>query len=246
MPFEMLPVLDAMRALYEQPRGRNRFQQYLKLLEGETATGLRVPVMHFNPMAKEGLVEKLRELQQLDAEAVVAAAVQELNLMPAGRGEEPLFRVALNLADDLHGGWTNRYTTDYANTFVLSALLKRGFCTPVCWASESYNPELIRLRTLAQGWRTRYQLWHAQPCAVAEHVAQESFVAAQLPAQLPPPEPVRRELLARYQAVQHATDQPTLLTFFYGDEAARELGYREWGDWPAQAGFRVARLLAAR
>jgi hypothetical protein len=68
MPFEVMPVLGLMLELYEKPRDRFRFQAYLELLNGNTKADLAVPVMHYNPMAKEALVDKLRELQALGAD----------------------------------------------------------------------------------------------------------------------------------------------------------------------------------
>ncbi|MDO7847736.1 hypothetical protein Q5H92_15305 [Hymenobacter sp. M29] len=245
MSFEVMPVLDAMLALYDQPRDQARFQRYLQLLGGGNQADLVVPVMHFNPMAKEPLVTRLRELQQLGAEDIAAEALQEAGLWRGTVPAEPHFRVALNLADDVAGGWTNRYTTDFASKFELKALVKRGFCTPVFWASEEYSPALVRQRVLAQVWRTRYYASHVPPRTVAEHLAQEVFVAQRV---LKSPGLVETDfegILARYEAVKAAIDMPTLLTFFYGDAATRQLGHAEWEHWPVESGFELARLLAA-
>ncbi|MBD2767832.1 hypothetical protein IC235_07990 [Hymenobacter sp. BT664] len=242
MPFEVLPVLDAMLELYEKPRDQARFQAYLQLLGGGTKADLAVPVLHFNPMAKEPFVAKLRDLVQLKAEGIAAQTLRQLNLARSVGSDEPLYRVALNLADDLQGGWTNRYTTDYANKFNIGPLLKRGFCTPLFWAGEDYTPALVQQRVLAQAWRTRYRAQHPQPRTVAEHLAQERFVTEQISERIDLEQPVDDELWMRYQVVQHATDTPTLLTFFYGDAAAQQLGYQTWGNWPAEAGFRLAQI----
>ncbi|HEX8327410.1 MAG TPA: hypothetical protein VF629_07705 [Hymenobacter sp.] len=245
MPFEVLPVLEAMSALYEKPRDRARFDAYLALLNGNTQADLAVPVMHYNPMAKQPLVAKLHELMSLGAEAIAAETLQKLNAAGAA-ADEPIFQVALNLADDLQGGWTNRYTTDYANKFQLRPLLQRRFCTPVFWASEAYTADLVRRRTLAQAWRTRYQARHPRLKTVAEHLAQEQFVTEQLGLAEPMPASDMRNMLARYDLVRDATDSATLLTFLYGDEAAAQLGHPAWGAWPRGGGFRLARALAAQ
>jgi hypothetical protein len=242
MSFEVRPVLEAMLALYQKPRDRARFDAYLHLLNGGTKADLAVPVMHFNPMAKDALVARLRELLEIDAEKIAAEALQQLNAETEAPPDEPRFQVVLNLADDLHGGWTNRYTTDFANTFDLGALLKRGFCTPILWASEAYTPALIRQRTQAQAWRTRYCAQHARPHTVAEYLAQEHFVARHVPEEVSVAPEARCALRARYVTVQHATDVATLLTFFYGDVAAEQLGHPVWGNWPANAGFLLAQF----
>ncbi|NML64864.1 hypothetical protein HHL22_06560 [Hymenobacter sp. RP-2-7] len=238
MPFVLLPVLAAMRQVYTLPRTPARFQAYLRLLHGATRTDLLVPVQHFNPLAKEALVARLDELLALAAEPVVAEALGPLNAgAPAG---EPLVQVALNLADDAHGGWTNRYTTDFANKFALGAPLERGFCTPLMWSSEAFSPALIEHRTQAQAWRCRYRLAHPAPRTLAEHVAQEVYVARQL---APPAAAAEPATLGAYERHQAATDQATLLAFFYGDEAARQLGLRPLGGLGPGAGFRLAQAL---
>jgi len=243
MPFAVLPVVEAMLDVYALPRDQARFNAYLRLLQGSSKADLQVPVLHYNPMAKEPLVEKLRELQQLGAEGIAAAALQKL-AAAEGLRNEPEYQVALNLADDVHGGWTNRYTTDFANTFDLGALVKRHCCTPLFWASESYTPELVTQRTLAQVWRTRYRAQHSLPRTLAEHVAQERFVARRVPTAPPMLPEAMAAALATFEAMQRATDQPTLMTFFYGDPAAEQLGYYTWGQWPAFAGFRLTQALA--
>lgn len=239
MPFALLPVLAAMRAVYAQPPPAARFQAYLRLLHGPTQADLAMPVQHFNPMAKAALVARIEELLALQAEQVVAEALPALNeLAPAG---EPALQVALNLADDAHGNWTNHYTTDFANKFDLRATLKRRFCTPLVWSSEVFSTELIRHRTRAQAWRCRYQLAHPAPTTLAEQVAQETYVARQLGAPATaPPEPAAR---AAYEQHRAATDAATLLAFFYGDEAARQLGHRPLGGLGPGAGFALARAL---
>jgi hypothetical protein len=243
MPFAMLPVLAAMQKLYALPRTPVRFQAYLRLLQGNTTADLAVPVQHFNPMAKEALVARLAELQALGAEALAAAVLPGLNATaPPG---EPLVQVALNLADDAHGGWTNRYTTDFANKFDLGAPLKRGFCTPILWASEAFSAALVRRRTMAQAWRCRYRLAHPRPHTLAEYLAQEVEVARQLgPLALPAPAGLQAAQAA-YAAHAAATDMPTLLAFFYGDEAARQLGHPPLGGLGPGAGYALALALAA-
>lgn len=240
MPFALLPVLAAMHAVYQEPPLTVRFQAYLRLLQGGTPADLAVPVQHFNPMAKAALITCLEELLTTRAEQVVANTLPSLNA--SASIDEPLLHVALNLADDAHGGWTNRYTTDFANKFQLRATLKRGFCTPIVWSSEVVTPDLLVRRTQAQAWRSRYHLLHPAPRTLAEHVAQETYVARQLgtPPMVPTP-----TALAAYQLHHSAIDTATLLAFFYGDEVARQLGYQPLGNLAHGAGFELARALAS-
>lgn len=239
MPFALLPVLAAMHAVYQEPPPTARFQAYLRLLQGGTPADLAVPVQHFNPMAKAALITRLEELLTTGAEQVVATTLPLLNAFATI--DEPLLHVALNLADDVHGGWTSRYTTDFANKFQLGATLKRGFCTPIVWSSELVTPDLLVRRTQAQAWRSRYHLLHPAPSTLAEHVAQETYVARQsgTPRIVSPP-----DALAAYQQYHSATDTATLLAFFYGDEAAQQLGHQPLGSLAYGAGFKLARALA--
>lgn len=244
MPFTLLPVLASMQKLYALPRTPARFQAYLRLLQGNTKADLAVPVQHFNPMAKEALVARLAELQRLGAEDLAATVLP--GLQATASPGEPLIQVALNLADDAHGGWTNRATTDFANKFALGAALKRGFCTPILWASEEFSPTLIRRRTLAQAWRCRYRLAQPTPRTLAEYLAQEVYVARQLGPLAAPAPASLPATLAAYEAHAAATDTPTLLAFFYGDEAARQLGHPPLGGLAPGAGFALARAWAAQ
>ena len=79
MPFVLLPVIDKMIALYQQPRNLERFQQYLKILQGDTRGDIDLPIGPFNPMAGEHALEKLRSLRQCDAEQMITELSECVN-----------------------------------------------------------------------------------------------------------------------------------------------------------------------
>ncbi|MES1224247.1 MAG: hypothetical protein ABUT20_52620, partial [Bacteroidota bacterium] len=146
MIFKVLPVIDIMLSLYEKPRTAERFQEYLKTLQGDTKGDLIVPIGGFNPMAKEHAVSKLQELKSLNAEEIMSETLAQVN-QKTSLHKAVDFKVALNLADDLKGGWTNHFTTDFDSKFKTDALVRRNFCVPVFWTSEDFDQQKIIQRT---------------------------------------------------------------------------------------------------
>lgn len=112
MTFELLPVIDMMLELYASPRDISRFKEYLSLLQGDTRGNLALPLGGFNPMGKEHVVAKLQELKALNAESVIQQTLSTLNTQLAAIHKDRKIKVALNLSDDIAGGWTNRYTSE--------------------------------------------------------------------------------------------------------------------------------------
>ncbi len=78
---------------------------------GNTKDDMTLPIGGFNPMAKEHVLDKILELKQMDAEGIIQDALDHLNENLNEDKRE--FKVVLNLSDDLKGGWTNRYVSDY-------------------------------------------------------------------------------------------------------------------------------------
>lgn len=243
MPFELLPVIGLMKTFYEQPRDLNRFKEYLNLLQGDTKGDLKLPIGGFNPMAKEHAIQKLIELEAMGAEDVMAQALSEINV------EEPSFqssfKVSLTLADDLKGGWTNRFTTDYSSKFSIQALARRGFCTPMFWTGESYTPEKIRRRTREYCYRTIFQQEHPKVATLEDHIQQEKWVARKSGTANALQQDEFQMLDAFYQDHKHSDNNVVVFNFFYGDEAAAELGYQQMSIPKRFAGYHFAKHLAA-
>src|SRR5215831_13956242 len=107
MNIEYQPLLKIQRDLYRIPRGMERFREYLRTMIDPKTQDLKLPLVAMNPMGKEHVAEMLDRLLTLDADgvaaAVVAEALPQITRLP---GE---FKASLVLADDLKGGWTNRY-----------------------------------------------------------------------------------------------------------------------------------------
>lgn len=225
------------------PRGRERFENYLYRLQQGDKNDLRLPIMGYNPMAKEHVPQKIEALLAMDAESIMAEVLVSVNeKCPPSKGPE--IKVVLNLADDLHGGWTNRHTTDFDSKFKHAPLVRRHFCTPYCWTGETHSPQLIRERTEAYALRTWHHLEHPKIKTLADHLRQEVFVQSTTShrSSLPSTEGLA-EIELFYQRHQDSDLYPLIFNFFYGDEASRSLGYSTYGIGPF-TGFDFARYLA--
>lgn len=227
-----------MLELYQKPRDFDRFQDYLKLLQGNTKGDLVLPVGDFNPMAKEHVLQKLTELKELEIESIIQNAIDELNVLFKNDKNTTVFKVAFNLSDDFGGGWTNRFTADFDSKFKINALMERGFCVPLFWTSELFTPNLIMQRVLEYAFRYYYWLVHPQPNTLKEHIEQEIFVAKRTAAI--PPSVNSPELESFYFKNEQTDNYNIIFNFLYGDIASQSLAFPTYGveeDW---AGFKFA------
>ena len=129
MSFELLPIIDRMLDFYQKPRDAAIFQLYLNMLlprdsygKGDTKGDLVLPIGGYNPMGKEHVSEQLTALKALDTEGVMQNVISQVN--KKDDKTQPHFKIALCLSDDLKGGWTNRFTTDYDSKFKLKIHIK--------------------------------------------------------------------------------------------------------------------------
>jgi hypothetical protein len=232
MKFICVPVIDRMLNLYSIPIGMERFNAYIALLEGEKKGDMSLPIVNYNPMAKPHVSAKLQELKTLGAEKIISDTLLKLS-----DDKEPVINVVLNLADDLMGGWTNRYTTDYDSRFRIQAFVKRNFCAPLFWSSENYSEELIAERTIESCRRMLYRREHEQPVTLEEHIRQENFVLKNLSCKkIAEPQTLQQF----YEAHKTSENFITIFNFLYGDEAAEKMGYAPAGIKQAFAGFYFA------
>lgn len=244
MKFILIPILSTIEELYQQPISRERFKTYLQKLQGDTKADMQLPIAGFNPMAKEHVLDKLKTLQSLNAEQIMQQALEEINdnFTEAAVTE---IKVLLNLADDLKGAWTNFYTTDFDNKFKMNGLVRRGFCTPYFWSSESYSEALIRSRTLSAAYRTIYWLQNGKPETLEDHVNQEVFVCRNMGEDAEYPA-IKEEALTLFYQEHHQSEEYNLIfNFFYGDAAAISLTYPTYGIEKSN-GFEYARHVAIR
>ncbi len=237
MTFELLPIIDTMIEFYEKPRTFERFQEYIKTLQGDTKGDLSIPISGFNPMAKEHLLDRLKELKNLGAEQIIEEALNDLNGNIFSKSFNRNFKVAINLSDDLKGGWTNRFTSDYDSKFNINGLFSRNFCTPIFWSSENFTKDIIRERTLEYIFRTIYWLTKPKPTTLKEHLEQENFVANQTKNKGKFQETDFKALDKFYNDNESTDNYHIIFNFFYGDRASESLAFPTYGIVENVTGF---------
>jgi hypothetical protein len=242
MTFQLLPILDTMLDFYQKPLNPARFQAYLQLLQGDTKGDLVLPIGGFNPMAKSHIVLKIKELQAIQAEKIIVETLASVNQKWQQKGKKQTFQVALNIADDLHGGWTNRFTTDYDAKFKINALVNRNFCTPFFWSSENYDENLICERTLEAVFNTIYWLENPKSLTLKNHIDQLAFVSQNIDNQTITSTIDFEKLNDFYQKNLDSDDYHLIFNFLYGDAASQQLAFPSYGIEQAMSGFLFAKL----
>lgn len=241
MPFQLLPVIDRMIELYEEPPGFDRFHKYIAIINGNSKSDMEMPVGGYNPMAKSHVLHRLKELKAMQAEDIIAEVCAEVNMVTNIRD---IFKVSLTLADDLMGGWTEHCSTDYSSRFKLNAMVKRHFCCVYLYTSEEISEDTIQRQTKACLYRTLYWMEHPKPQTLEQHIGQESAFAKAVPNE----EPLSTEAFDTckriYERYKGSSDYPVILSFLYGDKAAKALGYIPLGIPEDNAGYRFAQMLA--
>lgn len=251
MNIEYVSVLQIHRDLQELPRNSDRFHKYLEVIgcDNGEASILRLPsLLIANPMGKEHVTSHLDELIAMGADATAAQAVQEAAKSLA---DEPgQFKLALVLADDLLGGWTNRYADEYtlrfpspvtsAGTGELPSWLIDFWLTALLWTSEKPSLQRVREAVLMPIYRMVYFQRHGFPSTLNEMLIQEGTVMAQAGCT----EPIMDEEEIEYTREVIAphldsTDKRTIMECLFGDAAGKTLGFtpQGLGHW---AGLAVA------
>jgi len=229
MTFEFLSTIDLMIDLYEKPRSFERFQEYINTLQGDKKGDLSIPISGFNPMAKVHLIDKLKQLKKLDAEQIIKDLLSDLNENNSANSLNRKFKVAINVSDDLKGGWTNHFTSDYDSKFKISGLFNKNFCVPVFWSSEEFTKDKIREKTLEYIFRTIYWINSPKPKTLKEHLEQEIFVASQAKS-TGDFEKIGFDSLSKFYRENHNTNNyHVIFNFFYGDKASASLEFPTYG-----------------
>jgi hypothetical protein len=157
-----------------------------------------------------------------------------------GSSDPPAFKVGLVVSDDLKGGWTNRYASEFNHRIEGGAITRRGFITAILWTSEPASAQAVREAVLMAIYRAHYLHTHAAAKTLGEMLAQEGYAAAMAGCTTPALDAddleYTRTVIAPYL---QATDRATVIACLFGDEAADALGYRRLG-LTARAGFALA------
>lgn len=235
---EHVPLLQVARNLHDIPRGMARFQEYLRLIVGEATDDIEiVPLVGMNPMGREHVAARLDEWLALSGDEAAAEMLHE------AAGElahlTARFRHGLVVADDVMGGWTNRYTSDMGARFYAPSALKRGWLTTILWVSEPATLTHLRQAVRATLYRALSIQRHGPAQSLRQMMSQEGNVAHFAGATLRlDAEDIAysREVLQPYRSSTHHGE---CMAALYGDTAAHEVGYTPLGLSPF-AGLEVA------
>lgn len=223
MKLEWVPLLEVQRELQRLPRGMERFREYLRVMLNEDGDDLRLPpLVAMNPVGREHVTAVVDALLALDAEAVARDALaQAMGRVADVRGE---YRLGFAVADDVMGGWTNRYASEFALLAANQATLKRGWLAVVLWASEPLTARTVRESVLTVVYRTAYLHRHGRARTLREMMAQEgealSLACCTEPSLDADDLEYTREVIAPFLA---AADMRTAIECLYGDAAGRTL-----------------------
>ena len=229
MNIEFVPLLQIQRDLYSLPKGPGRFRAYLKTMVNSDGTDVRLPpLVAMNPMGKDHVPALLDSLLTMEAEAAAVHATEEAVSHLVGVAGD--FKLGLVVADDLMGGWTNRYFSEFLHRFEGPSAYKRGWISAWIWSSEGPALQAVREEVMAVIFRAAYVLEHGAALTLADMLAQEGHVMAmagcsELSLDAPDLDYTREVL----QPNLEATDLPTLIPCLFGDPAAHALGYPPQG-----------------
>lgn len=245
MKFQIRPILSEIKDLYSKPISTERFKEYISKLQGDTKGDLALPISGFNPMAKNHILTKIDELERIGAEEIMKETIEEFNLT-LNKSIGQVYLVALNIADDLKGGWTNYYSTDFDSKFKLSAFVNRKFCVPYFWTSESYSSEIVKKRTIEYLNRTLFRQNNPQPKTLEDHIEQEVFVAKTDHENYKNYNEESVSSVEKYYLEHKNTEEyDRIFNFFYGDEGSENLGYKKYGI-TALKGYDYAKLISRK
>ncbi len=149
-------------------------------------------------------------------------------------------RVALVVADDAGGGWTDRFLSDEQVRFQGRALRTRGWAVCVLWTGDpphAHAPERIEAATAEAAYRLAYQRRHGEPRLLRDRVLQEGLAARFGGTPEHRLDPAALSRTAEVMGTHLDSDRlATCFACLYGDDAARRAGYDPLGLLP-WAGF---------
>jgi hypothetical protein len=241
MRLDYIPLLQLQRDLHAIPRGYGRFKHYLRTIFADDELGMRVPLLVMNPMGKEHVTALLDGLLALDADGIGARAAADASVALADVPGE--FKVALVIADDLKGRWTNRFAQEFEYRIgmgrhgghtgaapMLPKWLKHFWLFGVLWSSEPPSERAAREAILCSAHRAAYVHSHGPARTLRDMIAQEGQVMAAAGCTTPTLDDddiaYTREVLVPFL---DADDMRTAIECLFGDAAGRTLGFTPRG-----------------
>ena len=229
MKLTFVPLLQVQRDLYAMPRGMERFREYIKTMVDARTGDLALPLVAMNPMGKDHVPALIDDYLALGAEHIAEQAVATI-VGKTGTFESAEYKVALVVSDDLKGGWTNRWASEYSHRIDGAAITKRGWLVGILWTSEPASAQNVRDAVLTSVYRADYLQTHAGPKTLGDMLDQEGYAMARAGCTTPQ---LDDDDLAYSRSVitPHlgATDRATVIACLFGDRAAAALGYPPHG-----------------
>lgn len=229
MKLSFLPLLQIQKDLYAMPRGMERFREYIKTMTDPETGDLALPLVAMNPMGKDHIPALIDQYIGLDAEKAAQEAIAEASLKATTPSSKD-FKVGLVVSDDLKGGWTNRWASEFAYRIEGAAFMKRGFITGLLWTSEPASIETVRDTVLTAIYRIEYLQTHPTPRSLRGMLEQEGYAMARAGCTSPALEgddlEYTRSVIAPHLDAQ---DRATVMACLFGDAAATALGYPPQG-----------------
>jgi hypothetical protein len=238
MMLDYIPLLRIQRELQAIPRNLHRFRQYLRTISPDGAN-LELPsLIAANPMAKNHVTALLDALLALDADGIAAQAVGEVAVQLADKPGD--FKVALVVADDLMGQWTNRYAEEFnwrfqvspppAGEYRLPRWTRHYWINGILWSSEPVAEEKVREALLTALYRAAYVQRYGPARTLRAKLIQEGEVMARAGCTGPVLDDediaYTREVLEPFL---DAEDKRTAIECLFGDGAGRTLGFTPRG-----------------
>ena len=231
MKLSFLPLLHIQRDLYAMPRGMERFREYIKTMTDPDTGDLALPLVAMNPMGKEHVPALIDQYIALGAEEIAIEALDRWRATAlAVAGEPREYKVALVVSDDLRGGWTNRWASEFGHRIEGHAITRRGFITAILWTSEPASARAVREAVLTSIYREQYLQSHPPPTTLREMLDQEGYAMARAGCTTPVLDADDLEY-TRTVITPHldAHDRATVIACLFGDPAAAALGYPPQG-----------------
>jgi hypothetical protein len=223
------------------PRGMERFREYIKTMVDAQTGDLALPLVAMNPMGKDHVPALIDEYLALGAEQIAEDAVRTAGEARSrlstearsAKAEDPAaanYKVALVVSDDLKGGWTNRWASEYSHRIENAAITKRGWLVGILWTSEPASEQNVRDAVMTSIYRAKYLQTHAAPATLGEMLDQEGYAMSRAGCATPQ---LDDDDLAYTRSVikphLNASDRATVIACLFGDRAAAALGYPPQG-----------------
>jgi hypothetical protein len=228
MALTFVPLLRVQRDLYALPRGMERFREYIRTMTDAETGDLALPLVAMNPMGKDHVPALIDAYLALDAEKIAEEATNEF--VRRGGSLDASYRVALVVSDDLKGGWTNRWASEYSHRIEYAAITRRGWLVGLLWTSEPASAQNVREAVLTSIHRAEYLHTHAAPVTLGEMLDQEGYAmwrAGCITPQLDDDDLAYTRSVV--EPLRGAQDRATVMACLFGDAAANALGYPPQG-----------------